>query len=166
MSQSRTTVVRWDVGELIQFIDSGIEHCRAGRWEKGADHLGYVAERNHDGLRNAGLYFSYLGCAIARMQKRNKEALALCEHAVKIEFYQPDNWANLAEVLLLSGKRQEAIAALRHGLQIDPQHERLQELWESLGVRQSSVLGFLGRSNPLNHLLGRLRSDILGSRRR
>ena len=165
MSQSCTTVVRWDVGELIDFIDSGIEHCRAGRWEKGADHLGYVAERNHAGLSKAGLYFSYLGCAIARIQKRNKEALALCEHAVKVEFYQPDNWANLAEVLLLSGKRLEAVEAVLKGLQFDPQHERLHEQHESLGLRRQPVLGLLERSNPLNHLLGRLRNDMLGRRR-
>ena len=166
MSQSRTTVVRWDVGELLELIDSGIEHCRAGRWEKGADDLGYVAERNDGDLSQAGLYLSYLGCAIARVQNRQKEALVLCEHAVKVEFYQPENWANLAEVLLLLDNRREAIKALLRGLRFDPQDERLLELSERLGMRRLPILGFLGRSNPLNHLLGRLRSDILGSRRR
>ena len=163
MSQSRTTVVRSDVGELVEFIDSGIEHCRAGRWEKGVESLEYVAERYRGGLSHASLYFSYLGCALARVQKRKKEALVLCQRAVKIEFYQPENWANLAEVLLLSGRRKEASGALLQGLQIDPQDKRLHELYESLGLRRQPVLGFLGRSNPLNHLLGRLRNDMLGS---
>ncbi len=86
MSQSSTTVIRWDVGELIEFIDS-----------------------------------------------------------------------------LLSGRRKEASRALLQGLQIDPQDERLHELHESLGLRRQPVLGFLGRSNPLNHLLGRLRNTMLGS---
>jgi tetratricopeptide (TPR) repeat protein len=166
MQTSRTTVVNWNVGELIEFIDSGIEHCRAGRWEKGADYLGYVAERSHSDLSQASLYLSYLGCAIARVQKRQKEARALCEHAVKVEFFQPENWANLADVMLLSEDRGEAMKAVQQGLEIDSQNERLNALHQKLGSRRRPVLGFLDRSNPINHLLGRLRNDISGSGRR
>ncbi len=163
MRQSRTTVVGWDVGELINFIDSGIEHCRAGRWEKGADYLGYVAERCHSDLSSASLYLSYLGCATARIQGPTEEARSLCQHAVKVEFFQPENWANLAEVMLLSEKRKEAVAAVQQGLKIDPQNERLQELEASLGLRRRPVLSGLSRSNPLNRILGRLRTDLVGS---
>jgi tetratricopeptide (TPR) repeat protein len=164
MQQSRTTVVGWDVGELINFIDSGIEHCRAGRWEKGRDYLGYVAERSHGDLSSASLYLSYLGCAIARVQKPTKEARKLCEHAVSVEFYQPENWANLADVMWLSGERERAVAAVEQGLKIDPQNPRLAEVRKSLGLRRRPVLRFLNRSNPINHALGRLRNDLLGSR--
>jgi tetratricopeptide (TPR) repeat protein len=150
---------------MIDFIDAGIEHSRAGRWEKGADYLGYVAERSHADLSKTSLYLSYLGCAIARIHGRTKEARTLCERAVKVEFYQPENWANLAEVMLIAQKRKEAIAAVQQGLKIDSQNERLQQVHESLGCRRRSVVGFLGRSNPVNYLLGRLRNDLLGSRR-
>ena len=160
---SETTIVNWDVGELIEFIDSGIEHCRAGRWEKGVDYLGYVAERSHSDLSHASLYLSYLGCAIARVQDRLQEARSLCEHAVNEEFFQPENWANLAEVLLLSGMRKEAMEAVREGVRIDSRNEQLQQLQGRLGRRRRPVLGLLGRGNPLNHLLGRLRNDLLGT---
>lgn len=163
MKQSRTTVVGWDIGELVNFIDSGIEHCRAGRWEKGADYLGYVAERSHSDLSNASLYLSYLGCAIARVQDRTKEARALCEHAVEVEFYHAENWANLAEVMQLSGMPKEAISAVKQGLRLDPQNERLQEMQANLGFRRRPIVGFLDRGNPINHILGRLRNDIMGS---
>ena len=166
MPISRTTVVGWDVGELVEFIDSGIEHCRAGRWEKGADYLGYVAERSHGDLSHAGLYLSYLGCAIARIHAQTREGRVLCERAVKAEFYQPENWANLAEVMMLAGKRREAVAALRQGLKVDAQNERLQQVHESLGRRRRPILEFLNRSNPLNHVLGRVRSDLLNGSRR
>ena len=162
MQASRTTMVGWDVGELINFIDSGIEHCRAGRWEKGADYLGYVAERSHSDLSHASLYLSYLGCAIARIQQRHKEARALCRHAVKVEFFQPENWANLAEVMLLSDKRKEAVDAVQRGLKIDPNNERLQQLQSTLGRRRRPVVAVLGRRNPVNHILGRLRNDLVG----
>lgn len=156
-------MVGWEVGELIEFIDSGIDHCRAGRWEKGADYLGYVAERSHADLSHASLYLSYLGCAIARVQKQYEEARALCRHAVKVEFFQPENWANLAEVMLLSGERAEAIDAVRQGLKIDSNNERLREIHSSLGRRRPPVVGFLDRGNPINHMLGRLRNDLMGS---
>ncbi len=147
---------------MIGFIDSGIEHCRAGRWERGADCLGYVAGRSHSDLSRASLYLSYLGCAIARVEKRTKEAQVLCERAVEVEFYQPENWANLAEVKQIAGKRQEAVQALKQGLKIDPQNERLQQLRVLLGLRRRPMVGFLSRSNPINHLLGRLRNDLIG----
>ena len=164
MHRSRTTVVGWDVGELIDFIDSGIEHCRAGHWEKGADYLGYVAARCHGDLSGASLYLSYLGCATARVEGPTREARSLCEHAVRVEFFQPENWANLGEVMLLSGRRKEAVEAVRQGLQIEPQNERLQELRVSLGLRRRPVLAVLSRANPLNRILGRLRNDLLGGR--
>ena len=163
MPRSRTTVVGWGVGELIEFIDSGIEHCRAGRWEKGADYLGYVAERNHGDLSGASLYLSYLGCAIARVHDQTKEAQLLCERAVKTEFYQPENWANLADVMLLVGKRREAMKAVKQGLEIDAQNQRLLQVLHRLGRRRRPMVGFLNRKNPINHALGRLRNDILGS---
>ncbi len=146
--------------QLMEFVENGIEHCRAGRWEKGAQYLGYVAERVGGTEGRTGLYFSYLGCAIARAKKQRAEGLALCEHAVKIEFYQPENWANLADVLLLAGKRSEAIDALLQGLRIDAQQPRLQELLETMGLRKRPVLPFLSRQNPLNHLLGAIRSQL------
>ncbi len=122
-----------------------------------------MAERSHSDLSQASLYLSYLGCAIARTQRRTKEARALCRHAVKVEFFQPENWANLAEVMMLSKRRKGAVEALQQGLEIDPQNRRLQKLSQELGMRRPPVLPFLARSNPLNHLLGRLRNDIFGS---
>lgn len=158
------TNARNDYASLVGFMESGIDHCRAGRWDKGVEYLSYVAEREPRGLDEAGLFLSYLGCAVARTKGQAGDGLALCEQAVQVEFYQPENWANLAEVLLLLQLRREAVSAVRQGLQIDPQNERLQELAESLGRRRRPVLRILSRRNAVNRILGRLRSDILGSR--
>ena len=160
MEYSKTTTAHSQVAELMSFVDSGIEHCRAGRWEKGVEYLRYVAAREGRGLDQAGLFLSYLGCSMARVQGRKEEAIALCRRAVKVEFYQPENWANLAEVLILSDRRSEAIEAVEQGLEIDPQFGRLLKLHRSLGMRRRPILGFLPRSNPLNHVLGFLRSQL------
>jgi tetratricopeptide (TPR) repeat protein len=152
-----------DFARLLGFIDSGIDHCRAGRWDKGVEYLRYVAEREPQGLSDAGLFLSYLGCAVARTQGRSVEGLALCEQAVKVEFYQPENWANLAEVLLLCGRRAEAINAVEQGTDIDSRYGRLREIHRRLGERRTPVVRFLPRSNPVNHLLGRVRAQIRGA---
>jgi tetratricopeptide (TPR) repeat protein len=154
------TSARGDFGTLLGFIDSGINHCRAGRWDKGVEYLRYVAEREPRGLGDAGLFLSYLGCAVARTQGRAAEGLALCEQAVKVEFYQPENWANLAEVLILCGRRGEAMNAIEQGMDIDSRFGRLQVIHRRLGERRPPVVRFLPRSNPLNHLLGMVRYQI------
>ena len=154
------TAAHRDFATLVGFMESGIDHCRAGRWDKGIEYLRYVAARAPEGLGDAGLFLSYLGCALARTQGRASEGLALCEQAVKVEFYQPENWANLAEVLILNGRRGEAMNAIEQGMDIDSRYRRLEAIHLRLGRRRAPVLGWLPRSNPLNHLLGKVRSQL------
>ncbi len=154
------TSARNDFVALMGFVDSGINHCRAGRWDKGVEYLRYVAAREPHGLGESGLFLSYLGCAMARMQGREQEGLALCEQAVKVEFYQPENWANLADVLILCGRKAEAMNAVEQGMDIDSRYRRLRAIHRRLGERRPPVVGFLSRSNPLNHMLGLVRSRV------
>ena len=154
------TGAQGDFGALLGFIDSGINHCRSGRWDKGVEYLRYVAAREPLGLGEAGLFLSYLGCAMARTKGRETDGLALCEQAVKVEFYQPENWANLADVLILCGRRAEAMNAIEQGIDIDSRFGRLQSIHRRLGERRQPVLRFLDRSNPLNHVLGLVRTQI------
>lgn len=159
MNYSRTTTAHSQVAELVGFVDTGIEHCRAGRWDKGVEYLSYVATRESTGLKEAGLFLSYLGCGMAR-RGRHEQGLALCRRAVEVEFYQPENWVNLANVLLQREDRAEAIRAVQQGLELDPNFAPLVELHASLGMRRPPVLGFLERSNPVNRFLGLLRSTV------
>lgn len=154
------TNARNDYASLVGFMESGIDHCRAGRWDKGVEYLSYVAARDPLGLDEAGLFLSYLGCAVARTRGQADEGLALCEQAVKVEFYQPENWANLAEVLMLCGRRAEAMNAIRQGKDIDSRFCRLEAIHGRLGRRRRPVFAFLSRSNPLNYLLGKMRSQL------
>lgn len=104
--------------------------------------------------------YSYLGYGIARFKGRPRDGVALCEHAVKIEFFQPDNQFNLARTYLLVGNREKAVAALRRGLKLDPDHGGLRGLAAQMGQRRRPVLRFLSREHPLNRFLGRLRHQI------
>lgn len=148
--------------ELSQALRRGIELCRQGEWSNGLCFLGKVAEA---GCTNApGLYYSYLGYGIARCERRTADGLKLCRHAVKLQFYEPENYLNLARTALLVNDRKVAVDAVRKGLKIDRNNRDLRALYRELGVRKRPVLRFLSRSNPINLILGRIRSLLFGPR--
>lgn len=140
----------------------GIALCRQGRWRQGLEILRRVAANDDRQGDLPGLFYSYLGFGIARFDRRVREGLQLCEAAVKKEFYQPENYLNLARTELLAGQREAAVEAIAAGRRIDPDHGGLAALQEELGNRRPPVLPFLSRRNPLNRLLGRLRHDLRG----
>ncbi len=138
----------------------GVELCRQGQWERGIDLLARAAESDDRSSEGPSLMYSYLGYGIARYKGRPRDGVALCEHAVKLEFFQPDNQFNLARTYLLVGNREKAVAALRRGLKLDPDHGGLRTLAAQMGQRRAPVLRFLSRDHPLNRMLGRLRHSI------
>jgi tetratricopeptide (TPR) repeat protein len=148
--------------ELSGMLGRAIEHCRQGHWELGLPYLGLLADsENRSSL--PGLFYSYLGYGIALREQRLDEGLKLCRHSIKIEFYQPENYFNLARTHLLANDRRGAIKALREGLKVDPNHSELLELQKDLGRRRPPVLSFLSRNHALNRLLGNLRHKLTGS---
>jgi hypothetical protein len=146
--------------ELLNTLRRGIDCCRRGDWNEGLRQLGQIAERGDTGL--PGIYYSYLGYGIALREKRVREGLQLCRHSVKVEFYQADNYHNLARTCLLARQRSGAVRAVLDGLKIDPHHPGLLVVRKELGIRGRPVLPFLDRGNVLNQFLGRLRHAIRG----
>lgn len=146
--------------ELLNTLRRGIDCCRRGDWNEGLRHLGQIAERGDTGL--PGIYYSYLGYGIALREKRVREGLQLCRHSVKVEFYQADNYHNLARTYLLARQRSAAVRTVMDGLKIDPHHLGLLVVQKELGIRGRPVLPFLDRGHVLNQLLGRLRHAIRG----
>lgn len=138
----------------------GIELCRRGDWRRGFSLLVAAAESEQGTSGLPGLFYSYLGYGMARYRNRVRDGLALCEHAIKIEFYQPESYLNLARTRLLMRDRTGAVQALDRGLKLDPGYGPLLDLRDQMGFRRRAVLPFLSRENPLNHGLGWLRSRL------
>ncbi|HVR12007.1 MAG TPA: hypothetical protein VMW75_28450 [Thermoanaerobaculia bacterium] len=134
-----------------------IERCRRGGWKDGLPALARIAEQEARPGALPALVYSYLGYGIALRQQRLGEGLKLCQHAVKLEFYQAENYLNLARTHLLADHRRAAVRAVADGLKIERDNRQLLELHHELGVRRRPVLPFLSRSNPFNLLLGRIR---------
>ncbi len=145
--------------EISDALGRALYLCRAGDWDSGLYHLGRLAESGERAM--PGLFYSYLGYGIARCQGKVKEGLQLCHHSIKVEFYESENFLNLARTCLLARDRRGAVRAVRKGLKVDPQSLDLLALYRDLGIRQGPMIPFLSRSNLVNRVLGRLRA-LLG----
>lgn len=142
---------------LTEAMLYAIDLCRRGGWKDGLPALARIAEQEERPGALPALVYSYLGYGIALRQQRLQEGLKLCQHAVKLEFYQAENYLNLARTYLLAGQRRAAVRALGEGLKIEPDNPQLLDLQGEVGRRRHPVLPFLSRSNPLNLVLGRIR---------
>lgn len=151
--------------ELAGYAEDGLRLCREGEWRKGMPVLAAVIEQKGPFDKVPGLVYSYLGYGVAKLNGKTNEGLRLCEHAVKIQFYEADNHWNLARVSVLAKHRRNAVQAINAGLKLDADHEGLLALKKEVGMRRSPVLTFLGRDNPVNVVLGRIRHSIAGNPR-
>jgi tetratricopeptide (TPR) repeat protein len=147
-------------GDMTDAMRDAIESCRRGGWREGLPALARIAEQEVRPGALPALVYSYLGYGIALRQQRLSEGLKLCQHAVKMEFYQAENYLNLARTLVLAGHRRAAVRAVADGLKVEPDNGQLLELQHELGLRKRPVLSFLSRSNPINTLLGRIRHFV------
>ena len=143
-----------------QIAHQGVALCRSGDWRRGMELLRSVASSEERSGELPAVFYSYLGFGVARFDRRYQEGLSLCRHAIKREFYNPENYLNLAQTYLLAGDRGGAISAIRDGLKIDSHHQDLRDLQRDLGFRREPVLPFLNRDNFLNRILGKLRHTL------
>lgn len=147
--------------ETAEWLRQGILACRRERWHEGYDLLARAARSvpRQDDL--PARVFSFLGLAMARCEGRRSEGLELCRYAVAREPRQPENYANLALIYLMLGRRKNAVKALEKGLDLAPQDEQLLQIRTEVGCRRRPPLPFLSREHPLNVVAGRLRHSLL-----
>jgi tetratricopeptide (TPR) repeat protein len=146
---------KFDVAEAFR---RGVTLCRKERWHEGYNLLIRVSQSIESRGNLPGVFYSYLGVAMARCDGRRRDGMELCRYAVRVQPEQPENYLNLASAYLLLGRRSEAMRAIASGLQVHPGHPRLSSLHSTLGVRQPPLFPFLARTNPLNSLPGRGRA--------
>lgn len=145
------------VSSVTDMLKRGIESCRRGDWNEGLRNLGMIAAMGEEAGTLPGIFYSYLGYGIARKERRIQEGLKLCQHSIEVEFFQAENYLNLARTYLLARDRKGAVQAVRAGLKIDRSNRQLLALYRELGIRSRPVLPFLSRTNLLNQILGKVR---------
>ena len=100
-------------------------------------------------------YLGFYGLCLIRLGNRD-EGFNKCILAAEAELKNPEVFALLARAAITMSRRRIAIKAISQGLTIEPQHAKLRNLRNELGVRREPLLGFLSRNNSINVLLGKL----------
>lgn len=100
-------------------------------------------------------YLSYLGLATAHAQRKFADAEQLCRRAIEAEYHRAEHYYNLAEVFLLSGRKNDAIKCYNQALSWNPSYEPAQDALRKLGLRRPPILPILPRSHPVNVILGK-----------
>jgi tetratricopeptide (TPR) repeat protein len=147
--------------DLNAFRDfrEGMAKLRDGEAPEAAELLRQAFERDPE---NA-YYVSYYGLGLAHAEARWAEAEQLCHTAVCRGRRQAQLYLNLAEVYLISDRRQAAADTLARGLHYLPHDARLTVAFGQLATRRAPVISFLPRSSGVNRVLGRIRHRFLQS---
>jgi len=103
---------------------------------------------------------AFLAASRSMVNGRVREGVVACIEAIRGAFYIPDLYCALGVLLLRIGERGKAHAAFQRGLRLDPRHGGIKARLREMGERRGPVLGFLGRANPANRVLGRVRAQI------
>lgn len=132
------------------FFIKGKELFRAGKLSNACKN--FYKAYSADNMRPE--YISYYGVSAALGKGEIKLGLELCTRAIKMEFYRPEFYVNLAKVYDASGNKKGAITALSKGAKYDTKGEEIHNMLVELGVRKRPVIPFLKRANFLNKILG------------
>lgn len=100
---------------------------------------------------------SHCGLCMAMVKHKYSEGLDYCNISLRRDILNPDHHANIALLYLERDDRKNAVKHLHEGLRLQPRHRRINRILDEIGRRQSPVLPFLKRENPVNVALGRMR---------
>jgi hypothetical protein len=104
------------------------------------------------------LQSAYALC-LAEVKHSLKAAVNLCHDAIKKDSKTPEHYFRQGRILILAGRRKDAIWILRMGLR-HGKHRGIVETLGSLGIRRPPPLPMLSRDNPLNKYLGKLLTKL------
>ena len=133
---------------------------------------GLIALEGEPSLLRIPVVSSYLAYCMAKERGQYREAIRLCEAALKAEPHNPAHYLNLGRIFLLTRHKTRAVETFRKGLSGDAvtgsapaaestpesraKHQALilAEL-RRLGIRRRPPFPSLPREHPLNRVVGR-----------
>lgn len=101
------------------------------------------------------IILSAYSLCLAEVKGTYKIAANSCHEAIKKEPKNPEHYFRQGRILLLAGRRKDAIWVLRMGLR-HGRHRGIIDTLGFLGIRRPPPLPFLSRGNPFNKYLGML----------
>jgi len=104
--------------------------------------------------RTPSVMSAYAIC-LAEVKGTYKTATNLCHESIKKEPKNPEHYFRQGRILLLAGRKKDAIWVMRMGLR-HGRHRGIIDCLGRLGIRRPPPLQFLERGNPINKYLGML----------
>ncbi len=98
---------------------------------------------------------SHLAFCIAKERQDYHRAISLCRLAVSEDPGSSVHYLNLGRILLLDGRRQDAIRVFRDGL-LHENNPTIKDELKNLGTRKYPVISSLPREHRVNRILGKL----------
>jgi Flp pilus assembly protein TadD len=147
------------VREAEDRFQRGMQHLARGRARDALPFITAAVEAQTEIDANAhgqATYLSYQGLCLCLTRSGVHTGVQLCRRASKMDPCNPEIWRNLGTVTLMVGRRAEAHRAFLEGLRVQPGHPGIVRDLRRMGIRRRPILPSLGRSNPINILLGRL----------
>jgi tetratricopeptide (TPR) repeat protein len=108
----------------------GVEAFKSSNFWGAAEAFQWAANLNENNAR----YWSYLSLAYIKMEKKLKDAEEALAHAIRLEPYNPDHYANLGHIYLKGGMKKRAQAAFEKALKIDPENAKAKK-----GLQQTAT---------------------------
>jgi len=90
---------------------------------------------------------------LAEVKGSHKTASNICHDAIRKDPKNPEHYYRQGRILLLAGRKKDAIWVLRMGLR-HGRHKGIVDSLGKMGIRKPPPIQFLDRSNPLNKYLG------------
>lgn len=113
-----------------------------------------ILERAHKLDPHNPMTCSYLGLAMALSRSGTKQAVQLCEDAVRDGTFHAELYHNLGRVYLLAGDRRRARLALLEAQKLDEDDPDITSDLKRLGMRGAPPLSIVQREHPWNKYLG------------
>ncbi|MEK6790634.1 MAG: tetratricopeptide repeat protein [Deltaproteobacteria bacterium] len=135
--------------EIVALIAEGIGLARQGEYGKALK----IFDKDPCCTLNP-VALSYYALCLAMEEGRREKAISLCVLAAEKESIEAEIYLNLGRILLISGRKTQAIRAFRKGLKLDGGSGDILIELDKLGIRKKPLLTFLPRASALNRLIG------------
>jgi len=139
--------------EALAAFEDGLARYRGG--DAVAAHA--LFERSHRRAPSEARIMSWYGLTLVLVEKNSNLGILYCDQALRIAGPEVELLLNQARAHLALGQRERAVRAIQRGLATTPADPALTLAQSSMGWRRRPVFPCLGRSNPLNRWLGRMR---------
>lgn len=117
-------------------------------------------KRVHEFARDNSIYLSYYGLSIAFAGGNPQVGVELCHRALKSDSFNPLFYLNLGKVHARMKHRKEAIIALKQGLKIDRNNQKIIAELNKIGLRSDPAISFLSRNSLVNIYFGKLKTFL------